>query len=281
MRLTRFVFPFCLLSTACAAFAADDSTPVAIAATPLAVQQAIRTRIANGSLEEIDRNHDGDDITFDVSYTAKNGQEQGFTVAQDGTLLSVEVEMADLPAAVQQTMSSQARGWTLEGIDKNLDDTEVSYDIEVSKDGGDRTFTVADNGDLLSAEVNLADTPAAVQATVKAQVGGGSLGSIDENFDPAGNSYDVEMVTKAGGRSAFTVGVGGVVLSQEVVLGQIPAPVLKTIQTEISGGTILRIDKSLVEKEGKVLPYEVEARKDGKEFDFSVGPKGRFLGLDE
>jgi hypothetical protein len=28
------------------------------------------------------------------------------------------------------------------------------------------------------------------------------------------------------------------------------------------------------------LPYEVEGRKDGKTFDFSVGPRGRFLGMD-
>jgi hypothetical protein len=30
-----------------------------------------------------------------------------------------------------------------------------------------------------------------------------------------------------------------------------------------------------------VFPFEVEGRKDGKPFDFSVGPKGRFLGMDD
>jgi hypothetical protein len=40
------------------------------------------------------------------------------------------------------------------------------------------------------------------------------------------------------------------------------------------------VDKSFDARRG-VLPYEIEARKDGKPFNFSVGPKGRFLGMDD
>jgi hypothetical protein len=36
-----------------------------------------------------------------------------------------------------------------------------------------------------------------------------------------------------------------------------------------------------VEKKAGVLPYEVTGRKDGKPFNFSVGPRGRFLGMDD
>ena len=45
-------------------------------------------------------------------------------------------------------------------------------------------------------------------------------------------------------------------------------------------GRILRIDKSFEPRQG-VLPCEIEAHKEGKPFNFSVGPKGRFLGMDE
>ena len=45
-------------------------------------------------------------------------------------------------------------------------------------------------------------------------------------------------------------------------------------------GTVLRVDKSFVKERG-VDPFEVEGRKDGKPFDFSVGPRGKFLGMNE
>ncbi len=36
-----------------------------------------------------------------------------------------------------------------------------------------------------------------------------------------------------------------------------------------------------VKSRKEVLPYEVQGRKDGKPFDFSVGPGGKFLGRDD
>jgi hypothetical protein len=65
-----------------------------------------------------------------------------------------------------------------------------------------------------------------------------------------------------------------------VNLKQVPLPARATITQTIGNGRILRVDHILVGKEDKVLPYSVEGRKDGKSFDFSVGPKGRFLGMD-
>jgi hypothetical protein len=70
-------------------------------------------------------------------------------------------------------------------------------------------------------------------------------------------------------------------LSVEVTLDQIAGKARQTIQNQIGAGKILRIDQSLVEKTKGVLPYDVEARKNGQPFDFSVGPKGRFLGMDD
>jgi uncharacterized membrane protein YkoI len=281
MKLARFLLPTFLPGFALAALAADTSSQVALPQTPPAVQKAIATRIADGALEEIDQSIEDGETLFDVSFITKAGAEQGFTLADDGTLLSVEVELAATPPAVQKAISAEAPGWNLEGIDQSMDDTEVSYDVDISKDGRERTFTVADDGDLLSAQVDLVFTPAPVQAAIKAQVAGGALQSVDEDFDPAGNTFDVEAISKTGTPQSFTVDQNGTVISVEVTLAQVPPPAAKTIRAQIGDGKILRIDKSLTEKEGKVLPYDVEGRKDGKEFDFSVGPKGRFLGMDD
>ena len=166
------------------------------------------------------------------------------------------------------------------GIDKNVADTEISYDVEVSKGNHTRSFNVDNNGVLSSVDMTLDETPAAVQATIKAQIADGSVQSIDENFDPDGNSFDVEALTAAGARKTFSVAPDGRMLSAGVALEQVPPPVRQTIMEKIGDGKVLEIDKSLLEKKNGVLPYEVQGRKAGREFDFSVGPRGKFLGMD-
>lgn len=272
MRVKRFILLSLLLAGTVTAFGGDNAGSVALSDVPPAVQKTINVQIGDGKLGEIDRTNEDDDTVFDIDFTSKAGDERDFTVADDGTLLSVEVELAETPAAVRETIHSQASGWELEGIDKNLDDTEISFDVEVSKDGREKYFTVADDGELLSVEVALAETPAAAQATIKAQTTNGNLESIDENFDPDGNSFDVEAVMKGGGRKSFCVAADGKLLSEEVTLQRTTPRARRTIKAEIGDGRILRIDKSLLEREGGVLPYEVQGRKDGKPFDFSVGP---------
>jgi hypothetical protein len=105
--------------------------------------------------------------------------------------------------------------------------------------------------------------------------------SIDQNFDPDGITFDVVATGKNGANNSFTVGPDGTLLSVEVTLAQVPPPARKTIESQIGTGKIIRIDRELVDMTLGVLPYDVEGRKDGKPFDFSVGPKGRFLGMDD
>jgi hypothetical protein len=402
----RSIFLSFFLVAAVALCAADDSKPVVLSDTPLAVQKTINTQVGDGIPGGIFRSDENGTTTFDATFTAKTGGEHGFTVASDGTLLSVEVGQADTPPAVQKTIQAQAAGWDVEGIDKIVTDATPSFDVEIIKDGVERSFTVADDGTLSSIEVALADTPAAVQKTILAQTGwqvdgidkstdesgttfdvdvssggvkksfsvaddgyllsvevafnatpapvqaaiqkqvpGGVLKSIDENLDPAGNSFDVVAVAKDGGRQAFSVGADGTLLTQEVTLDQTtPAahativkqlgdgtlksidesfdppvntfdvvavmkdgstksftigaggwmrseevtldqttpPARNTIQARIGDGKIVRIDKAWAEKkEDGVVPSEVQGRKDGQPFNFSVGPKGKFLGMDD
>jgi hypothetical protein len=182
---------------------------------------------------------------------------------------------------VQKTVQAQLAGWDITGINKNLAETEVSFDVEASKDGRERSFNVDNNGVLSSVDMTLTETPAAVQTAIKTEIADGTVQSITENIDPDGNSYDVEAVTKGGARKTFSVAPDGRLLSVGVPLEQVPPGARRTITAKIGDGKILEIDKSLFEKKDNVLPYEVQGRKAGREFDFSVGPRGRFLGMDE
>jgi len=343
MRLARLFLACSLIVAARACLAAEVSLLVPLAQTPPAVQRIIATRIGGGTVEGIYQSPEDGQVVYDVDFASQTGAESGFSIAADGTMLSVEVALNDTPAAVQKTIQAQAAGWQLEGIDKSLepgdtsydveaskgavtqdftvdddgtllsialapdqvpdavasaiqvqahgaqvdsidkdlDDTDLTYDVEVDAGGLTRSFSLAADGTLISAQVALGETPAPVHATIAAQAAGSAVKSIDENFDPDnGNTFDVVTAGANGAGKSFTVGADGTLQSVEVTLNEIPAKARNTIENQIGGGKILRIDQALVEKAKGVLPYDVEGRKDGKPFDFSVGPKGRFLGMD-
>jgi len=281
MRSIQLVVLSICCASALAVLAADDSRTVALSETPAAVQKTINAQIGDGKLGDINVSVSGGETVYDAGLTAKDGQERDFTVAGDGTLLSTEVTLGETPAAVQKTIRAQADGWGLESVDKNLDDTEISYDVQVTKDGRNKTLSISEDGTLLSTEITLAEAPAPVQKTIQTQVSDGELKSVVGLFDDEGTNYDVDVTGKNGHDKGFTVASDGRLLSEQVTLDAVNPAARKTIKAQIGDGTILRIDKALVEKQQGVLPYEVQGRKNGKPFDFSVGPRGKFLGMDD
>jgi uncharacterized membrane protein YkoI len=268
-----------------AVLAGEDAKAMALSDTPPAVQSTITNQVADGALGDIDRTNEDGETTYEVTFTPKGGEERDFSVAEDGSLLSVEMLLPEVPAAVRKTIEMEANSWELENIDKNVDETEPSYDVDASKSvdgaGQSRHFSVAENGGLLSLSLVLTNTPAAVQAAIQTQAGGGTVESLDETFDADGNQFDVEVVKGDGAKRSFTLTEDGRIFSEEVSLEQVPPGARKTINEKVGNGKLLLIERALLEKKDGVLPYYVESRKDGKEFNFSVGPKGRFLGMDE
>ena len=273
---------FCIGCAATPAALADDrSTPVALPETPAAVQKAINARVGDGTLGEIERSTDGGATVYDVGLVAKDGQDRDFTVAEDGTLMSTQVTLVETPAAVQKSIQTLAKQGQVDSIDKSLDGLNTTYDIGLTtKDGQEKGFTLDDGGMLLSLETSLAETPAAVQKTIQSELADGKMERVDKMFGEDGITYDVAATAKNGREKSFSVAEDGKLISRRVTLEETPRAVRRTIKERIGDGTILRIDRSFVEDKG-VMPYEVQGRKDGKPFDFSVGPAGRFLGRDD
>jgi len=264
-----------------AVFAGEPSKTVALAETPTAVQKTIQAQVNDGTLGDIDKTSNVWEVAYDVELTAKDGQERDFTVAEDGILLSGEVTLCETPASVQKAINPFLNKDVLESIDKIFDNGETNYDVELTaKDGRERDFTIADDGTFLSRKMALGETPDVVQKAIKAQMNDGKLGDIDENFGEAETNYDVEMTAKDGREKAFTLAADGSLSSVRVTLAEIPPPARRTVKNQIGDGEILRIDKSYVKEKG-VSPYKVQGSKNGGAFDFSVGPRGRFLGMDD
>jgi len=269
------------LSATCMALGADAAKPISLADTPPAVQKAVAARLGEGHVTEILPGTEDGQTVFEVDFTTKAGEDQDFTVADDGTVLNIGVALADTPAAVQKTIQTNLRGWEIEGINKNIADTEISFDVTVSKPGRERSFNIASNGVLSSVGLEVGEAPAAVQTAIKLRIGDGHVDSLEENLDPDGNSFEVEATASDGGGKSFSVAPDGRILSEEVTLEQTPPAVHKTIREQMGDGKILRIDRTFSERNAGVAKFEVEGRKDGRSYDFSVGPRGRFLGLDD
>src|ERR1051325_1157332 len=105
--------------------------------------------------------------------------------------------LAQLPVATQQTIRSQIGSGKLVSVEKDTEDGEVTYEVEMTRDGKTRSFTVDADGELIDEQMFLAELPGAVQKTIQTQVGKGSLGEIFKSAEDGEVSYDVEM-TSAG-----------------------------------------------------------------------------------
>ncbi|HSU53989.1 MAG TPA: hypothetical protein VLT36_08035 [Candidatus Dormibacteraeota bacterium] len=215
-----------------------------------------------------------------MNLTTKAGQERYFTVSADGTLTAVEVGLEETPPEVQKTIKAQVGAGKLENIEKTIEDKDISYEVDMTtKAGQERSFTVGIDGKLTMAQIGLEEVPTAAKKTFEEHLGNQKFGDIYRMYDGANISYDAE-VHQGDKTRDIVVSADGKLESIQVFLGELPTAAQKTIQEKLGSGQIIRIDKS-TEKRGGVEPFEVEARKDGKPFNFSVGPRGRFLGVDQ
>ncbi len=250
------------------------------AQVPAPVWKTFQSATGGAQAGTIERSDEDGDVVYDVTFTAKTGGERHVSIAQDGKLLSLEMQMEDVPPPVKKTITEQIADGTLQGIEKTTDGDAPAYDVDFTlKAGGDRSLSIAEDGTLLSREVSLEEAPAEVQKTIKTQIAGGELGRIDQTFDAGEVTFDVEYADKSGKGTAFSVAPSGKLLSVDVDLKDTPAEVQQTIKDKVGAGKVTGVSKVFGAKKGAVH-YEVQSEVDGKPLDFRVGAKGKFLGTD-
>jgi uncharacterized membrane protein YkoI len=260
-------------------FAADPPSSTTFAELPAAVQKGIQLQLNNGTLGQITRDVEGDGAYYAVEIT-RGGLTRDYTFAETGALVALEMMFQETPPAVQHTILSQTGQGQIESIEKSIDGADISYEVEwKSKDGAEHSFSVLENGQIDAVYVSLDETPPAVKAIITREVGGAPVEEISRTIEDGGPEYTVTIKLNGVGRD-FSVAENGKFLSREVFLSELPGPVQQTIARVAANGKVLRIDH-VFEKRGKVLdPFDVEAIIGGKPVNFSVGPKGLFLGVD-
>jgi uncharacterized membrane protein YkoI len=243
-----------------------------LARLPAAVQRTILAEIGEGQLLDLHRSIEDGAVVFEVEMS-RNNRTREFTVAATGELVDIQVYLDETPAAVQRTILAAANGGKVTDISKTLDAGKTIYDVEWVQGGRTRNFMVSADGQLLTMQVFLDETPPAVRETIAAQVGKGSLREINRTTDEGETVYDVEM-TKGGSTRDFIVNAAGELFGLKVLLSETPAAVQKTIRGEVGGGKLLEIEKNT--EEGKLV-YDAKMDKDGRTRSFTVSADGDLL----
>jgi len=258
---------------------AGEISKVSLTNLPAVVQHTIQTQVGTNRLGDIEQEEEEGEITYTVTVTRK-AQARTFSVDTEGFLLSAEIGLEETPVVVRKTIEKQLVQGELVSVEKMFEDGVEAYEVEMTTaDRAKRSFTVATNGILARLQMQLAELPAAVQKTIEEHLAGGKLGELYRVFEDGELSYEANYVRRRRDRD-FRVAPDGRLRSEQVFLTELLPAAQRTIEERIAGGKILRIDQVFELKQG-VFPYEVSGRKEGKAFDFAVGTRGRFLGMDE
>lgn len=252
---------------------------ISVSETPDAVQMAIKANVGSGKVTSLQKVEEDEGWRYLVNIF-QNGQTRDLEIKEDGTLIKVQLGLSELPPVIERAIRAQLGNDTLDAIEKNLDPDGVTYEVEITtKEGRESSFVIGQDGVLLEMDLELNAAPPAVQKTLAAQIGSGTASRVTKMIDGASVTFEAEF-TKDGQERSATVGSNGNLLRVEISLEEATPEAQKTIKEQVGNGRIVAVYKSNVKRD-KVLPFQVESVKDGKPFDFSVGPKGRFLGMDE
>jgi uncharacterized membrane protein YkoI len=160
---------------------------------PARIQKTIGTTSGDNNLASIHQTTDEKGKTnYDVE-VARAGVTRDFTVAANGTLTSIQVFLNETPSVVQKTILETVGGGTLGDITKSVEDGEISYDVEMTKDGRKRGFSVGTDGELESIQVFVQETPEGVQKTIHDQLKDGKIKEINKETDDEKSVFVVTM----------------------------------------------------------------------------------------
>ncbi len=237
---------------------------------PQAVQTVMKSQSANGRLGKIERVIDDDETSYQTEVIQRR-QHRSLTVSGDGSSFSIEIDLKDAPAAVQKSIREHVGNGKIEEVDRTNDDGEITYEVDFTKDGSERSLTVAPSGKLLEIVVALEETPAPVQKAIKALIGAGKVGEITKVFDDDGVKFEFET-TKQGIARDYTLDDHGRTISAQLVLVEAPEPIQKAIRQKLGDAKLTRIDK-LASADGKIT-YAIQGRQGQEELDFILKADG-------
>ncbi len=120
---------------------------------PEALQAAIRKETAGKPVDEITRNFDDDEISYDVDIVA-NQKTRTLTFDKDGALVSrqEDVALSEVPAAAQKQIQTFAAKGKVLTIQKVTETNTDSFDVDIRQDGKVKSYSIMADGKVADSE---------------------------------------------------------------------------------------------------------------------------------
>ncbi len=147
---------------------ADNEIEVSLDAVPPAVKATILAQAQGNPIQEIEMETENGRTVYEAEVII-GGRKVEIEVAADGTLLGeeaddddddededddeVQVSLADVPEAVKATILREAGGAEIKEIERETEDGQTIYSVEVLIEGREVEFEIAPDGTLLGKEV--------------------------------------------------------------------------------------------------------------------------------
>lgn len=103
-----------------------------------------------------------------------------------------QVQMKDLPAAVQQAIREQTKGAEIRGISAEKENGRMEYEVETRMDGKSRDLTFDQRGTVIEVEqeVALETLPPAARAFIEKRAAGGRIVKVETVTRGAAVTYE-------------------------------------------------------------------------------------------
>jgi uncharacterized membrane protein YkoI len=227
--------------------AGPKETPIALNATPAAVQAAITKAAGTGTVTSVEEGTFNGQTYYEAKITDAAGKVTVVVVDSNGTVVSHEVSHPNAPqetpialnatpAAVQAAITKAAGTGTVTSVEEETFNGQTYYEAKITDAAGKVTIVVVDsNGTVVSHEssgpaepqetpIALGATPAAVQAAITKAAGTGTVTAVEEETRNGQTYYEAKITDAAGKVTVVVVDSNGTVVSHTPGSGTPPAP---------------------------------------------------------
>jgi uncharacterized membrane protein YkoI len=244
-----------------------------LAEVPPAVGKAIQAALGSGKLGEIDKLIDSGETTY-VAAVTTNGQEHDLTFQEDGTLADAEVDLNEVPPAVQAAIKNLVANDRLDEIDRTVDDGETAYTASIISNGKEHDATFKEDGTLTDQEMEMSDLPLPVQTAINAITENGKLQSLERSTENGETTYIADM-NEAGQDRSYTFTEDGTLSNKEMAMADLPPVVQSAVKGVLAQGKLGDIEMSVDPDDGTT--YAVTISKGGQDRDYTFSDTGTLL----
>jgi len=243
-----------------------------LARLPGAVRQTVVSVLGSARLQDVVLTNENGRWLYEVEMRQR-GQDRAFTVAADGSLLSRQMFMNELPVAIRQAIQRETAGEQVQEIYWTNEEGAPAYFVEFLKSEQNRTLTVAPDGWVMARQVGLPDTPAPVQAAIWEALHGRAPRQVDRASDGDEITYEV-YETASDKERLWIFNQDGSVAAEPVEWEAMPAAARATLDRESSGSRVVHLFK--LRQEGTPL-YEAAVVRDELRHVCTVDGDGRIV----